>query len=158
MIAQASMSACFFNRDDELEFVDLALGDVVDELGNSNLYEPAEISVSDPINTVKITVRDEYAQTETVYTATNKKLDETEKVKPINNPLVANQDVAEWLLSVYQKRIYYDLRERGNPAREIADTVRIYDVYGENRNAIITKQEYIYDGALRANSEAWEGL
>ena len=157
MIAQASMSACFFNREHELEFVDLALGDVVDELGNSNLYEPAEISVSDPINTVKITVRDEYAQTETVYTATNKKLDETEKVKLINNPLVANQDVAEWLLSVYQKRIYYDLRERGNPAREIADTVRIYDVYGENRNAIITKQEYIYDGALRANSEAWGG-
>ena len=137
--------------------MELIEAEPVDTLDNSNLYNPAKVMVSDRINKIEIAVRDEYAQTEVIYTATNKDSGETDKVKAISNPLAASQTVAEWFLTVLQRRIYYDLQERGNPAREITDIVKIYDAYFENRNAIITKQEYLFDGTLRANSEAWGG-
>lgn len=158
LIAQAAMAVCFFNRENELEFVEFALGPVVDTLNNDNLYEPANVSVSDRINKVEITARNEYAETEVIYTATNKEPGEVDKVKSIDNPLVTSSDVAEWILAVLQKRIIYSLTERGNPAREIGDTVKIYDAYGENRNALITREECSFNGTLRANSAAWEGF
>ncbi len=83
-----------------------------------------------------------------------------ERVKRIENQLVRNDQAAEflsWALAMEQKRVTYQLPERGNPAREIGDTVKVYDAYGENRNAIITKQEFIFDGTLQADSEAWGG-
>ena len=158
LIAQASCSVCFFNRADELQFVDMTLGAVADTLDNSNLSDPAKVLVSDRINIVEITARDEYGNTEVIYTAANKEPGEIDKIKTVDNPLVISVDTAEWILSVLQKRINYDLQERGNPAREIGDTVKIYDAYDENRNAIITREEYQYSGYLRANTEAWEGL
>ncbi|MDD4564764.1 MAG: hypothetical protein PHE79_04735 [Eubacteriales bacterium] len=158
LIAQASKSVCFFNRDDELQFIDMALGEVADTLDNSNLRNPAKVSVSDRVNKVEVTARDEYSGVEVIYTATNKALGEVDKVKTVNNPLVVGSDVAEWILAVLQKQINYSLQERGHPAREIGDTVKIYDDYGENRNAIIVREEYQYSGYLKANTEAWEGL
>ena len=164
MIAQAGMSVCYFNRDDELVFTELAEGTIADTLDNSNLYTPAKISVSERINTVEIVSRNEYHYNswdekietlETIYTATNKEPDETDKVKSIDNPLVSDVAVADWLLGVYQKRIGYDLQGRGNPTTELTDTVKIYDAYNENRNAIITKEEYLFDGTLKANTTAW---
>lgn len=83
-----------------------------------------------------------------------------ESIKRVENPLITSTIApafASWVLASEQKRVNYALQERGNPAREIADTVKIYDAYGENRNAIITKQEYLFDGTLKANSEAWGG-
>jgi len=158
LIAQASRSVCFLNRDDELEFVDLTLGDVTDIMDNSNLREPAKVVVADRVNIVEITARNEYTNTEAIYTATNKEAGEVDKIKTVDNPLVISVDVAEWILAVLQKRINYSLSERGNPAREVGDTVKIYDAYGENRNAIITREEYQYSGYLKAHTEAWEGL
>lgn len=96
---------------------------------------------------------------ETIYRAQNLN-GNAESVKKVENPLVRKefvQDFAEWNLAIEQKRVHYSLQERGHPAREIADTVKIYDAYSENRNAIITRQEYQYDGTLRANTEAWGG-
>lgn len=155
LIAQAAMSNCFFNRDDELIFIELAEGSVVDTLDNDNLYTPAQIADLGRINKVEITVRDEYAETETIYVSTNKEAGEADKVKSIENPLVTNSSVADWLLAVLQKRVNYKLQERGNPAREIGDTIKIYDAYNENRNAIVIREEYRFDGILKADSVAW---
>lgn len=83
-----------------------------------------------------------------------------ESVKRVDNPLITSTTAptfASWILANEQKRLTYDLQERGNPAREIGDTVKIYDAYNENRNAIITKEEYLFDGTLKANTEAWGG-
>ncbi len=96
---------------------------------------------------------------ETIYRAQNLN-GNPESIKQVENPLIRKENAqafADWCLSVAQKRLTYKLQERGNPAREIADTVKIYDAYNENRNAIITKQEYQYDGTLKANTEAWGG-
>ena len=96
---------------------------------------------------------------ETIYKAQNLE-GKPESIKQVNNLLIRKENAqvfADWCLSVAQKRLTYKLQERGNPARETTDTVKIYDAYNENRNAIITKQEYHYDGTLKANTEAWGG-
>lgn len=156
MIAQAAMCTCYFNRDDELVFEELDVAETaVDILDNDNMSVPAKISDLGRINRVELIVRDDYAETENIYTASNKEAGESERVRTFENPLAYNgQTVANWLLSIEQMRIKYELQERGNPAREIADTVKIYDAFGENRNAIITREEYMYDGTLSTNTEA----
>lgn len=156
MIAQAAMCSCYFNRDDVLVFAEIKISDIeVDELNNDNLYVPAKVSDIGRVNKIELIVRDQYAETETIYTASNKVLGESYRTKSFENPLAYDgQSVADWLLACEQMRIVYELQERGNPAREIADTVKIYDAYNENRNAVITREEYIFDGALRASTEA----
>lgn len=96
---------------------------------------------------------------ETLYRAQNLN-GNTESVKKVQNPLVRKefaQDFAGWNLAIEQKRVKYSLAGRGNPESEIGNTIKIYDAYSENRNAIIIKQEYEFDGALSANIEAWGG-
>lgn len=156
MIAQAAMCICYFNREDELIFAELAIAETaVDILDNDNMSVPAKITDLGRINKVELIVKDDYAQTETIYVANNKEPGENERTKSFENSLAYDgQSVANWLLAIEQMRIKYELQERGNPAREITNTVKIYDAYGENRNAIITKEEYMYDGALSANTEA----
>jgi hypothetical protein len=155
LISQAAMCTCYFNREDELVFTEIAESDVVDVLDNDNMFKVAKITDTGRINKIELIVKDEYADTELIYTASDKQDTEPEKVKTINNPLAyGGQEIANWLLRMEQKRIKYRLRERGNPAREICDTVKIYDAYNENRIAVITKEEYLYNGGLRANTEA----
>ncbi len=158
MIAQAAMSTCYFDKNDTLVFVEITGSTVVDTLDNDNMYKPAKVVDLGRINKIELTVKDEYSATVSTYIATNKETGETDKVKTFNNPLAYDgQNVADWLLAIAQKRIKYQLQERGNPAREIGDTVQIFDAYNENRNAIMTKQEFIYDGTLMANTEAIGG-
>lgn len=153
LIAQASMSVCYFNRDDELVFVELAEGPVVDTLNSDNMLKPAKISIDQRINTVEIVSRNEYTDVETIYIAANKEAGETDKIKSITNPLANSNDIATWLLGIYQSRAHFELSERGNPATELADTIKIHDAYGENKNGIIEKQEFSYDGSLKATTK-----
>ena len=161
MIAQASMSVCYFTRDDVLRFVELSEGIEVDTLDGENLYLPPKISVGERINVIEVVSKDEYTlgddgkpePTENIYTASNKVVGETDKVKKIDSPLANGDDVAGWLLMVYAERIAFETQERGNPAVELSDTIRLYDAYGENRNAIITRQEYKFDGGLKGTTK-----
>ena len=97
---------------------------------------------------------------QTLYRATDASGESEEGVVRVDNPLIraaSAQDFADWMLAVRQKRVKYALSERMNPAREIGDTVKIYDAYGENRDAVVVKEEYCFDGTLSGSSEAWEG-
>ena len=116
------------------------------------------ISVSEPVDMIELTVRNEYTTdidgkpitTETIYTSGTGK-----RVKTINNPCVANgQAVADWILGQLNRRVRYDKKNRGNPAIEICDTLKIYDAYGENHNAVVVSQEIIFDGGLSAKTKA----
>jgi hypothetical protein len=121
------------------------------------MSEPPKVTVDEAINTVRLVVRDEANNTETVYTASNISEGDMTQIKTITNPLVApvnGQAVADWLLARCQGRLTYRTRERGNPETALADTVQIYDFFDVNRNAVITRQLYSYDGGLSAESEA----
>ena len=86
---------------------------------------------------------------------------ETEQAVEIENPLVCSdalaRQVGERRLALEQRRLVYPIRERGNPAREVGDTVRVSDAYGEDRKAIILKEEFSFDGGLSADTKAWGG-
>ncbi len=94
---------------------------------------------------------------ETVYRADSIRIGESEQVKTVQNQLVTNDladDVAAWMLANYTSRLIYKVSERGNPARELGDNTKIYDAYGENKNTIITKEQYQFDGSLKCQTEA----
>ena len=48
-------------------------------------------------------------------------------------------------------RYEYNVSDRGNPAREIGDSISISDAYGSNATGILTHQTLVYTGGL--NSE-----
>lgn len=142
LIAQAGMCVCFFNRFDELEFVEPDIAQSVDNLDNNNMTAYPTVSDSGLINSVVITAKDEFAEekTENTYTASAIGEDEEEKQLKITNPLVTSETVAQWILDCSKYRIGYEIQEQGNPAREIQDVVKIADVYGEDKNGIVIKQ------------------
>lgn len=142
LVAQASRCICFFNRFDELEFVEPDIAQSVDNLDNNNMTAYPTVSDSGLINSVVITAKDEFAEekTENTYTASAIGEDEEEKQLKITNPLVTSETVAQWILDCSKYRIGYDIKEQGNPAREIQDVVKIADVYGEDKNGIVIKQ------------------
>lgn len=157
LIAQAGRCSCYFNRNDELVFGEITETDPVDILDNDNMYSPVKVTDTGRINTVEVTVRDEYADTVTVYTANNVIPGEIVLSKNINNPL-ATQATADWLLLTLGKRYNYEASERGNPAREFGDTITIYDAYGENRDAIVIREQYAFNGKLGVSTVARGGV
>lgn len=160
MIAQAARCICYIDRNDVLTFAEITEAATPEDiLTHDELFSNALINIAERINKIELTVKDDFAATTMLYTASNKETSETYKIKSFNNPLAYDgQAVADWLLAMQLKRLVYDLHERGNPAREINDTIQIFDVFNVNRNAILTKQEFYFDGALEASSVAIGGF
>jgi hypothetical protein len=138
-----------------LVFAEPEISAPTDTLDNDHMDSVAKIKVAEQVNVVELTVKDEYAQTQTVYRAEDGGIDEQEHIAAYTNPVaVDGQAAADWLLSIVQRRLTYTLGERGNPSREIGDTVVICDAYGENRPALITKEAYVFDGGLSCDTQA----
>lgn len=142
LVAQASRCICFSSRVDALNFIEPKIDRVVDKLNNGNMAQFPTISDTGLINSVEIESQDEYLEdpVEVFYTAKDIEPDEEERKLLIANPCVVSNETAEWILELCRYRITYDIVERGNPAREVIDTVNVADVYGENRNGITIKQ------------------
>jgi hypothetical protein len=91
---------------------------------------------------------------ETIYRAEDIPEGEEEQIYTLNNPLIGGttaEEWAQWVLECVQRRLLYPVFERGNPGMEILDVVLIEDPYGENRAAVIEKQEFFFDaGVLNA--------
>lgn len=150
-LAQAAMCSVWVDRAGVLQIRPLTVaGTANDYLDGDRMPSMAGISISEPVEKVTLRVRNEFTTnlngefttTETQYTAGS-----GTKEKSFENPCVAavnGQAVANWLLAQCNRRVNYDKPNRGNPAVEIGDTLKIYDAYGENRNAVVTTQEFSY--------------
>ncbi len=149
LIAQAGRCSCFFDRYNTLTFREADLSSFVDELNDDRMVKRPTITDTGLINKVVVTARDEYSEVEDViYTATDRESDESENTLEITNALAASQDVADWLLQMAKLRIAYEITEQGNPARELCDSVKVYDIYGENKNTLTVSERFKFDGAL----------
>ena len=156
LVSQAACCSCWVDRAGTYVFADLtqAAASPVDTLNEDNMYNMACIGVTPYYDSVVLTVRDEFSDTEpqeyTAGSGTN--------VKSYSNPCAVNgQTVADWLLAANQRRLIYTPKNRGNPAVEIGDTISIYNAYDEPGNAVVTKQTLTYNGGLSANTEAIGG-
>jgi hypothetical protein len=153
LLAQAAMCSVWVDRAGVLQIRPLEVKQIADdELNADRMPSMGGISVSEPVDSVVLTARNEYAGTEAIYTSGTGR-----RIKTVDNPCVAaanGQAVADWLLAQNNRRVRYDKPNRGNPAVEIGDTLKIYDAYGENRNAVVTTQELTFDGGLSARTKA----
>ena len=157
LAVQAACCTAYFNREGQLVILDLTQADPVDELDSNNMTAPPKVTIESAVNTVQLTVHDAVNNTDAVYTASNIIDDEMVQVKSVSNNMVdptMGQAVADWILRACQGRVTYTTSERGNPSILLTDTVKIYDYFKVNRNTIVTRQAFNYDGGLSAESEA----
>lgn len=160
LLSQAARCTCYVRRDGVLAFTEFPWGTSVDVMDGDNLTSLGGISVAERINTVELTVRDEYAQAdELIFTASAPRgQHEGPHVKTVSNPCAAQgQLVANWLLALYQRRLGYDLPGRGNPAVELCDTVTVYDAFGGHGDAVVQEIDLDFDGGLSAQTKALGG-
>lgn len=155
LIAQAAQCICYFSRLDVLTFIQPSISEAVDVLDNDRMSSYPTITDTGLINCVELTVRNEYSGAESVYTASDIREQEPKRTLQVDNPLVYNgQRVANWILAMCKQRTLYQCYERGNPARELEDVVKIYDAYGENRNARTIEEEFVVATGLTGEMKA----
>lgn len=158
LLCQAACCTCWLDRRGTVVCRELAVAaDSADTLDADNMYTLDGVSVSERVDSVVLTVRDEFSGEEAqVYTSGT-----GVNVKSVQNPCVVDgQAVADWLLGIFRQRLNYDVRNRGNPAVLTGDTITIYNAYQEPGRAAVTSQKLSYDGGLTAQTmalgEAWE--
>ena len=158
LTAQAAKTHLYINRLDELTARDLSPIDSQDSLHKDNMLSWGKAKDTGLINCVEIKVQDEFSSNDEItYTATNQQLGETLGLLRIYNPLVLDSSVAEWMLSLLGNRNQYELTAMSNPVRQIGDGIQISDLYGGENYAIVTKQQFCYDGSLLSTITAYGG-
>ena len=119
------------------------------------MEEPPRMKVASEINTVELTVPNEYEEDtdETVYTASDRREGEPVQTAEYENAAAADDALAGWLLRFHKRRLSYTVTERGDPAKEPADIVSVSDSYGGRQDILITRLKFDYDGGLSCETE-----
>lgn len=111
------------------------------------------VSVSELVDCIKLTVTNDFAETEETYTSG----DGSNVESYANCCAKEGQAVADWLLAVAQRRLAFECSNRGNPAVEIGDTITVYNAYDQSQLAAVEELELVYDGGLEATTKALGG-
>lgn len=156
--AQAAKATCFFDREGVLNIKALEAGDYVDDIDITNIYSSDIARMNEYVNMIRLTVKDEYTNPETsntYYGGSGLYYRELQ-----NNCVYTGNgtNVAQWLLKQYDRRVYFEIQHRGNPALELGDTIRITTADGTRYLAVIYNQlfEYGFGGGLKCTIEAIE--
>lgn len=157
MMAQAAMCILFVDRNGVLRFVEPELDTVADHdvIRDCLLTEPT-VSVKDKFNAVEIRRRDEYAGTDEESVKISAAASgEVELVKSISNPLINDLTAyANFALGWVQHRTEFNIRYRGNPLLELGDTLKVYDVFDVDGNALAYDMQLEYNGGLNGSIKA----
>lgn len=156
LLAQAARCTCRMDRNGVLTFFDvLQLDTASGFLDLNRMEDPPRMTVASEINTVELTVPNEYEEDteETVYTASDRREGEPVQTVEYENVAAADGALAEWLLRFHKRRLSYAITERGDPAGEPADIRLVSDSYGGQRNVLITRQKFTFDGGLCCETE-----
>ena len=158
LIAQAAKTHLYINRLDELTARDFSLADLTDRLHRDNMLTWGNARDTGLVNFVEIKANDEFSSAgELTYTAGNRQIGENLCSVHIDNPLVTETSVAQWILSLLQYRNQYELTSMSNPMRQIGDGIQISDLYGGENQAFVIKQQFCYDGSLLDHITAYGG-
>lgn len=113
------------------------------------------MKVASEINTVELTVPNEYEENtdETVYTKSDRRDGEPVQTVEYENAVAADNAAAEWLLRFYKRRLSYTITERGDPAKEPSDIISVSDSYGGQQDVLITRLKFTFDGGLSCETE-----
>ena len=154
-LAVAARCSVLFDRYANLVFFDpLIEANAVDSLDYDVMATMPKITVGEKINAVELTVKNEYTEKEKVWSVADSTSNEIPQVSEHSNSVTSEgTETATWLLEMLKRRVSYSVTERGNPAREIGDSVIVYDAYGGTRKAVVTKQSFNFDGGLSCDTE-----
>lgn len=144
LLAQAAKCSVWIDRSGNLHIAELAAGAVSGAITPDELYNYDGVAISEAVDCVELHVKSDYANIDTTITAGSGK-----NIKSVNNPCVAPanyQSVAAWLLAQYNRRKIYSVKNRGNPALETGDTIKISDAFAQNENAVQTGMELTFSG------------
>ena len=154
--AQASRATCYFDRNGVLNIKSLEASDYVDNIDVTNIYSSDIARMGEYVNMIRLTVKDEYTDPETsntYYGGSGLYYRELQ-----NNCVYTGNGtaVAQWLLKQYDRRVYFEIEHRGNPALELGDTIRITTADGIRYIAVIYNLLFEYDGGLKCTIQATE--
>jgi hypothetical protein len=157
LLAQAACSACRMDRTGTLIFFDpLEESTISDTLDYNNMAAMPQIAVAEKVNKLELLARNDYDpdSADLTYIVSAVASGESPRAAFCENAVtVDGKAVALWLLTLRQRRLTYRVQERGNPARDIADTVRVSDAYGGVRPAVVLRQSFAFDGGLSCETE-----
>lgn len=151
-LAQAAACSVWVDRDDVMQFNQMNGGESVSALTGDDLYDFDGITVTEVLDKVILTVKNDFADTQTEYTAGTGR-----NIRQVSNPCVAPENgasVASWLLTQYNRRKQYNVKNRGDLAVEIGDTINIEDAYKQNGNAVVTGIDIEYSGGVSTTTAA----
>ena len=154
--AQAAKATCYFDRNGVLNIKALEATDYVDEINTTNIHSSDIARMNEYVNMIRLTVKNEYVDPEvsnTYYGGSGLFYRELQ-----NNCVYSNSgtSVATWLLKQYERRVYFEIEHRGNPALELGDTIRITTADGTRYIAVIYDQTFEYNGGLKCTIKAVE--
>ena len=152
---QAGMCTCFLDRNKVLHVTELnPTKSYVDRIDMDNIYKSNIVRMNDYVSMIRLTSNNTYVdpETESHYNAgsgQNYREIENDCVYP-NNGL----NVAKWLLKQAQRRVYFEIESRGNPAVEIGDTIKIKTRDGTIYFAVVFYQKFEYSGGIKSTIKA----
>lgn len=149
-VSQAAKCTCWIDRDGKLKVQPLDAGSYVDTFDYNNLYNFDIIRLYDEVNMIRLTVKDTYTDPETSKTffggsSLHYREMENDCIDPDKG-----QEIADWLLSQRNRRLYFEMEHRGNPALEIGDTIRIVDKNGFAYRAVVYEIEFDFENGLKS--------
>ena len=133
-----------------------SIDDPVDRIDLDNMYKEPQIELDKVVRAVEVTYYTDLDTRQAVIIDTG--IEKGDVLKLENNTIINTEEhaenVANWILSQKTYRAKYSANWRGNPANELNDIITVEDGYGQNKNAIVTKNELTYQGYLTAKTEA----
>ena len=155
--SQAACATCTLNREGKLKIKPFDVSAYSDTLALDVMYDEDVAKMSDYVNMIRLTVSDEYTDPATEHTYWG---GSGLYYREIENDCVYTgngQTVANWLLQKASRRVYFEVKTRGNPALELGDTVRIITRDGTAYLAVVYSQEFVYNGGLSCTLKAVVG-
>jgi hypothetical protein len=159
MIAIAGCCNIFVSRENKIiiKTSPLDINTSLDTIDLENAYSEPQIALDRIVKSVEVTYFTNLDIKATV-SISNEGVTIGDVPKLETNTLINTEahaiNIANWILAQKNYRAIYKSKWRGNPAHELNDTITIEDGYGQNKNAIITKNDITYQGYLSANTEA----
>lgn len=142
--SQAARATCTLNREGKLKIKSFDISRYSDTLTLDVMYDKDVAKMSDYVDMIRLTVSDEYTdpETENIYFGGSGLY-----YREMENDCVYTgngQAVANWILEQAKRRIYFEMKTRGNPALELGDTVRIVTQDGTAYLAVVYSQDFEY--------------
>ncbi len=129
------------------------------EITFDNMYKEPLISLEEVTSDVDVAVWSYNVSTEdqTHIVINNPDAEETNVFEVKDNPFITTTTIAtnvgNWIMNILKNRLIYNIDWRQNMKIELSDKVQVEDGFNENKNMIVTKQEFKYSGYLSGSTE-----